>query len=86
VAVRNAPGTASTRPAAWMRRVKRKGACDARVAVGGGERGREREESAARRSAPFEMVAGEAREGVRGWAPCGGQERERMRGPEHGGG
>jgi hypothetical protein len=33
------------------------------VAVGGGERGREREESAERRPAPFETEAGEAGEG-----------------------
>jgi hypothetical protein len=50
--------------AAWTRGGKRKGACDALVAIGGGERGREREESVARWPPPFETKAGEAGEGV----------------------
>jgi hypothetical protein len=41
-AVGNMPGTTVTRSVAWTRGMKRKGASDALVAAGGGERGRER--------------------------------------------
>jgi hypothetical protein len=76
--VGNAPGTAMTWSATWTRGTKRKGACDTCVSLGGGERGREREVSTARQLSPFEMEAGEAGEGVSGWAPRGEHEK---RGP-----
>jgi hypothetical protein len=64
-------------------RRKKEGTCDARVAIGGGERGREREESVARWPAPFETKAGEAGEGV---GVPGAAPRERKMGQREGAG
>jgi hypothetical protein len=69
-AVENVPRTAMTRSVVWTRGEKRRGACDARVAVGRGERGREREGSAARRPTPFETEVGEAGEEWGSWVWC----------------
>jgi hypothetical protein len=44
VTVGNAMRTAAARSPAWTRGRKRRGACDAHVAVGGGERGGKRRE------------------------------------------
>jgi hypothetical protein len=67
-AVGNAMRTTAARSPPWMIGGKRRGACDTHVAMGRGERGGGREESVARRPAPFEAEAGEV--GV-GWGSRG---------------
>jgi hypothetical protein len=54
--------TAAVRSPAWTRGAKRRGACTARVVVGGGERGGKEKRAWARRPMPFEAEAGEAKE------------------------
>jgi hypothetical protein len=58
-AVRNAMRTEVARSPAWTRGGKKRGACIARVVVGGGERGGKEKRAQARRPVPFEVEAGE---------------------------
>jgi hypothetical protein len=83
--VGNALGTTVTQSAVWTKGMKWKGVCDARVAMGAGERGSEGEESASRRPAPFSNGGGGGK-GVRGWAPREGGNGEERGGPRRGGG